>query len=96
MDKKCTILFRWMVDGLSIYLIYFLQKQVPVSETALAKKTKNPWMTEESQMGTGRFGHSTSSATLYKDVSAMVLFMLFYVLFITMLCINNHIEYKKK
>ena len=52
-------------------------------------------------MGTGRFGHSrfvhsTSSATLYKDVSAMILFMLFYVLFITILCINNHIEYKKK
>ena len=47
-------------------------------------------------MGIGRFGHSTSSATLYKDVSAMVLFMLFYVLFITILCINNHIEYKKK
>jgi hypothetical protein len=41
-------------------------------------------------------GHSTSSATLYKDISAMVLFMLFYVLFITILCINNHIEYKKK
>jgi hypothetical protein len=69
MDKKCTILFRWMVDGLSIYLIYFLQKQVPVSETALAKKPKNPWTTEESQMGTGRFGHSTSSASLYKDAS---------------------------
>ena len=47
-------------------------------------------------MGTGRFGHSTSSATLYNDVSAMVLFMLFYVLFITILCINNHIEYKNK
>jgi hypothetical protein len=48
-------------------------------------------------MGTGRFGHiSTSLATLYKDVSAMVLFMLFYVLFITILCINNHIEYKNK
>ena len=31
-----------------------------------------------------------------QDVSAMVLFMLFYVLFIKMLCINNHIEYKKK
>jgi hypothetical protein len=43
-----------------------------------------------------RFGHSTSSATLYKDVSAMVLFMSFYVLFITILCINNHIEYKNK
>jgi hypothetical protein len=26
----------------------------------------------------------------------MVLFMLFYVLFITILCINNHIEYKNK
>ena len=50
----------------------------------------------EYSKGTGRFGHSTSSATLYKDVSAMVLFMLFYVLFITILCINNHIEYKKK
>ena len=56
--------------------------------------------------GTGRFVHSTISsivvsaivvsATLYKDVSAMVLFMLFYVLFITILCINNHIEYKNK
>ena len=55
----------------------------------------------EKNMGTGRFGHSrfvhsTSSATLYKDISAMILFMLFYVLFITILCINNHIEYKKK
>ena len=48
------------------------------------------------ETGTRRFGHSTSSATLYKDVSAMVLFMLFYELFITILCINNHIEYKKK
>ena len=51
--------------------------------------------------GTGRFVHSTISsivvsAILYKDVSAMVLFMLFYVLFITILCINNHIEYKNK
>jgi hypothetical protein len=27
---------------------------------------------------------------VYKDVSALVLFMLFYVLFLTMLCINNH------
>jgi hypothetical protein len=26
----------------------------------------------------------------------MVLFMLLYVLFITILCINNHIEYKNK
>jgi hypothetical protein len=26
----------------------------------------------------------------------MVLFLLFYVLFITILCINNHIEYKNK
>ena len=43
-----------------------------------------------------RFGHSTSSATLYKDASALVLFMLFYVLFITILCIINHIEYKNK
>jgi hypothetical protein len=40
--------------------------------------------------------HSQGLATLYKDISAMILFMLFYVLFITMLCINNHIEYKKK
>jgi hypothetical protein len=31
-----------------------------------------------------------------RDVSAMVLFMLFYVLFITILCINSHIEYKNK
>jgi hypothetical protein len=44
----------------------------------------------------GGFSAIVSSATLYKDVSAMVLFMLFYVLFITILCINNHIEYKKK
>ena len=29
------------------------------------------------QMGTGRFGHSTSSATLYKDVSTMVLLCCF-------------------
>jgi hypothetical protein len=33
---------------------------------------------------------------VYKDVSVLVLFMLFYVLFLTMLCINNHIEYKNK
>ena len=51
---------------------------------------------ETGEKGTGCFGHSTSSATLYKDVSAMVLFMLFYELFITILCINNHIEYKNK
>jgi hypothetical protein len=86
------------LDGrrpLHIPYIFFTETSACVRDGS-SKKNKKPWTTEESQMGTGRFGHSTSSASLYKDVSAMVLFMLFYVLFITMLCINNHIEYKKK
>ena len=66
--------------------------------------TKYMWIRKkpinQSQVGTGRFGHSTSSAIVVSAIVPVrphfILFMLFYVFFITILCINNHIEYKKK
>jgi hypothetical protein len=88
-DKLCLLYDLLLFLMVSIYL----KKKIIIKYTDLILGRIKLML---GMVGTGRFGHNTSSATLYKDVSAMVLFMLFYVLFITILCINNHIEYKKK